>query len=84
MYYEIMALKAQNPGLKEVWDKESAAKYLIYGDGDQWISYDDADTFKQKREFQSKLGLGGALIWASDAGMCLPSFYAIKLTRCDR
>jgi chitinase len=69
MYYEIMALKAQNPGLTEVWDHGAAVKYLTYGQGNaQWISYDDADTFKQKRDFQQKLGLAGSLIWASDAG----------------
>jgi GH18 family chitinase len=72
MYYEIMALLKQNPSLasKIVWDRAAAAKYVVYGDGKQWISYDDADTFKQKRDFQEKLGLGGALIWASDAGTC--------------
>jgi chitinase len=68
MYYEIMALMAQNPGLQPVWDREAGVKYMTYGDGRQWISYDDADTFAQKRKFQSELGLGGALIWASDAG----------------
>jgi chitinase len=71
MYYEIMALKAQNPGTTVVWDRAAAVKYLTYGGGNQWVSYDDADTFKQKREFQDKMGLGGALIWASDAGECL-------------
>jgi chitinase len=68
MYYEIMALKAQNPNIPVVWDRAAAVKYLVYGDGKQWVSYDDADTFKQKRDFQEKMGLGGALIWASDAG----------------
>jgi chitinase len=68
MYYEIMALKAQNPSIPVVWDHLAAVKYMVYGNGKQWVSYDDADTFKQKRTFQDQLGLGGALIWASDAG----------------
>jgi chitinase len=68
MYYEIMALMAQNPSLTPVWDHDAAVKYLVYGDGKQWISYDDADTWKQKVDWANGLGLGGSLIWASDAG----------------
>jgi chitinase len=68
MYYEIMALLKQNPSLQSVWDHDAAVKYLIYGDGKQWISYDDVDTFSQKRKFQDQIGLGGLMIWASDAG----------------
>ncbi|QRW14045.1 chitinase [Ceratobasidium sp. AG-Ba] len=32
------------------------------------VSYDDADTFKQKIDYANKLGLGGMLIWAIDQG----------------
>ena len=67
MYYEIMALLQQNPSLRPVWDHAAAVKYLVYG-GNQWISYDDADTFKQKVDFANNIGLAGAMIWASDAG----------------
>ncbi|KAF8594968.1 hypothetical protein BDV93DRAFT_122313 [Ceratobasidium sp. AG-I] len=47
-----------------VWDKTAAVKYASWGD--QWISYDDTDTFKQKIDYANKLGLGGMLIWAID------------------
>lgn len=47
MYYEIQALLKQNPGLKPVHDQEAAINYLVF-DNDQWVSYDDAVTFKQK------------------------------------
>ena len=38
----------------------------IVWDHDQWVSYDDEETFKQKIEFGNKVGLGGLLIWAID------------------
>lgn len=49
--------------LKPIHDKEAAAKYIIWN-RDQWVSYDDEETFKQKIDFFNKLGLGGLLIWA--------------------
>ncbi|GIZ44487.1 hypothetical protein CKM354_000768400 [Cercospora kikuchii] len=64
-YYEIMALMRRNPNLRPVWDREAAVKYLTF-DNDQWVSYDDKDTFKQKIDWANSIGLGGALIWASD------------------
>ncbi|KAF2856398.1 glycoside hydrolase family 18 protein [Plenodomus tracheiphilus IPT5] len=33
---------------------------------DQWVSYDDKDTFKAKIDFANKVGLGGLLTWAID------------------
>ena len=52
-------------------DKEAAVKYFTFKAPDgttTWISYDDADTFKQKVDFANDLGVTGALIWASDTG----------------
>lgn len=46
-------------------DKTAAVKYLSW-DNDQWISYDDADTFKQKQDWANSVGFSGSLIWASD------------------
>jgi chitinase len=46
-------------------DEEAAVKYMTW-DNDQWISYDDADTFKQKKEWANNVGFSGSLIWASD------------------
>lgn len=80
MYYEIMALLEQNPDLKPVYDKEAGVKYLVYNK-DQWVSYDDEETFKQKVDWANKLGLGGSLIWASDAGKSTEHIaYAIAYT----
>jgi chitinase len=33
-------------GVTPTWDKTAAVKYIVWN-GDQWVSYDDADTFKQ-------------------------------------
>ncbi|XMA20473.1 hypothetical protein WAI453_013264 [Rhynchosporium graminicola] len=66
-YYEIQALLKQHTDLKPIWDKDAAVKYVVY-DKNQWISYDDPDTFKQKVEWANSVGLGGSLIWASDTG----------------
>lgn len=79
MYYEIMALLRQHPDLKPVHDEEAAVKYVVF-DRDQWVSYDDSDTFKQKVDWANKQGLGGSLIWASDTGRCHPKRMLLWLT----
>lgn len=66
-YYEVQQILQQNPGITPIWDKTAAVKYFSW-DNDQWISYDDADTFKQKVAWGDEVGLSGSLIWASDLG----------------
>ena len=44
-------------------DKEAAVKQVVW-DNNQWVSYDDGDTFKMKIDFANKLGLGGLMVWA--------------------
>lgn len=61
-YKEITEIINQKK-LKPEYDKKNAVKYIVW-DQDQWVSYDDEETFKQKIEFANKLGLGGLLIWA--------------------
>lgn len=51
--------------LTPVHDKEAGVKYITWN-SDQWVSYDDADTFEQKKDLAKDLGLGGYLIWAID------------------
>jgi GH18 family chitinase len=74
-YYEVQdilknALK-KNSGIEVIHDKTSAVKYFTY-DTDQWISYDDKDTFKQKIDWANDVGFSGSLIWASDLGLSAP------------
>ncbi|VBB73365.1 Putative Glycoside Hydrolase Family 18 [Podospora comata] len=65
MYYEIQAILKQVPNIKPVFDRKAAVKYFTF-DRDQWISYDDAETFKLKREWANRIGFGGSMIWAVD------------------
>ena len=45
-YKEITEIIDQKK-LKPVYDKKSAVKYVVW-DQDQWVSYDEEETFKQK------------------------------------
>ncbi|KFY45856.1 hypothetical protein V494_00722 [Pseudogymnoascus sp. VKM F-4513 (FW-928)] len=63
-YREIMAV-IDKKKIKPVHDKKAGVKYITWNN-DQWVSYDDADTFKQKKDLAKDLGLGGYLIWAID------------------
>ncbi|KAI4285352.1 MAG: hypothetical protein L6R38_000708 [Xanthoria sp. 2 TBL-2021] len=63
-YKEITQIIDQKK-IKPYYDEENAVKYIVW-DQDQWVSYDDEETFKQKIEFGNELGLGGLLIWAID------------------
>ncbi|KAJ0424780.1 hypothetical protein BJY00DRAFT_326015 [Aspergillus carlsbadensis] len=72
-YYEIMAAlenggsgsNSKRASITPVHDKNDAVNYFIFDD-DQWVSYDDETTFKQKVDWANSVGLGGAMIWASD------------------
>nr|KAI0406599.1 hypothetical protein F4802DRAFT_556676 [Xylaria palmicola] len=64
-YYEIQDILKKKSGVKVNHDKEAAVKYFSW-DNDQWISFDDADTFKQKVDWADSVGFSGSLIWASD------------------
>ncbi|KAF7533915.1 hypothetical protein G7Z17_g13445 [Cylindrodendrum hubeiense] len=63
-YREIQEIVKTNR-LEPVYDKNAGIKYITWNT-DQWVSYDDAETFKQKKDLAKALGLGGFLIWAID------------------
>lgn len=63
-YSEIIDIVAEDD-IKPIYDKENAIKYIVW-DENQWISYDDQQTFQQKIKFFNEKGLGGLLIWAID------------------
>lgn len=59
-------------------DKDAAVQIVTW-DNDQWVSYDDAETFKLKLEYANNLCLGGTMIWVSLAlgqGIWMRSFCA--------
>ncbi|THX54883.1 glycoside hydrolase [Aureobasidium pullulans] len=64
-HYEIEAVLDADSSIKPTYDKDAAVNYFTF-DKDQWVSYDDKTTFKQKIDWANNVGLGGALIWASD------------------
>jgi chitinase len=66
-YYEIMDILAQKSSITPVHDATDAVNYFVFDDN-QWVSYDDAVTFQQKVSWANSVGLGGAMIWASDLG----------------
>lgn len=43
--------------------KDAAVKQMVY-DTNQWVTYDDEDTFKLRADFARSLGLGGLMVWA--------------------
>lgn len=66
-YYEVQDILTKNPEIQVQHDEEAAVKYFSWNTN-QWISYDDEETFKQKTDWGNDIGFGGSLIWASDLG----------------
>jgi len=46
---------------------------MVY-DANQWISYDDAESFAEKRNFMDTRCIGGVMIWAGMHLRKQPSF----------
>ena len=51
--------------LKPVHDEKAAVKWITWNN-DQWVSYDDTDTFAKKKDFANSRCLGGLMVWAVD------------------
>lgn len=60
-------IKSRNNSLSTTtkYDASSTVKYNVY-DGNQWISYDDEQSFFDKKKFLSGRCLSGLMIWAID------------------
>ncbi len=52
-------------GLTPVLDKTAAVKYMSWN-SDQWVSYDDKETFQMKLQYANEMCLGGTMVWAMD------------------
>lgn len=61
-------------GTDVFYDEESTVKYMVFG-SNQWISYDDEESFAAKKKFQSSLCLKGMMLWSLDLDD--PSFGAM-------
>ncbi|KAL1968102.1 hypothetical protein VTN77DRAFT_2232 [Rasamsonia byssochlamydoides] len=62
---EIDAILKNNTAIMPVLDEIAAVKYFAW-DEDQWVSYDDAETFELKMNYAKSSCLGGILAWAID------------------
>ncbi|KAI0600742.1 glycoside hydrolase family 18 protein [Biscogniauxia sp. FL1348] len=49
-------------------DEEAVVKW-IHWDADQWVSFDDEETFVAKSTFAKDMGLSGTMVWAVDQGL---------------
>ncbi|KAL8826184.1 MAG: hypothetical protein Q9191_003962 [Dirinaria sp. TL-2023a] len=61
---EIQDIITKN-SLTPTWDHTAGVKWITW-DSNQWVSFDDADTFQQKKDFASQRCLGGLMVWAID------------------
>lgn len=61
MFSEIQAIIAD--GAQPTLDKAAAVKQIVW-DTNQWVSYDDSETFKMKIDYANGKCLGGTMIWA--------------------
>lgn len=61
---EIMDLISKTKS-KPVYDSKAKVNYMVYGENN-WISYDDERTFKDKIDFANSRGLNGLMMWAID------------------
>lgn len=52
----------QKNGVEPILYKEEAVKVATWGN--QWVAYDDEETFKLKSEYAQGLCLGGLMVWA--------------------
>ncbi|KAJ5894806.1 hypothetical protein N7495_006497 [Penicillium taxi] len=63
-YLDIQEIIDDAGGTAYLYEK-AAVKYMIYIN-DNWISFDDSGTFKQKIDYANKMGLSGLMVWAID------------------
>lgn len=72
-YYETQHILSNDSAINVIHDKDAAVKYLTWN-STQCISYDDKDTFQQKRDWANSIEFSGSLIWASSLGESLFGF----------
>ncbi|KAJ7114949.1 hypothetical protein C8R44DRAFT_984268 [Mycena epipterygia] len=69
MYNEIMSILSQTDSNGEtpspVFDEDAAVKYVVW-DTNQWVSYDDSESFAVKMNYANDHCIGGTMIWSMD------------------
>ncbi|KAF8961088.1 hypothetical protein BDZ97DRAFT_2077079 [Flammula alnicola] len=64
MFSEIQSI-LQSTSVQVVFDEVAAVKYIIW-DSNQWVSYDDGDSFALKMNYANDHCIGGTMIWSVD------------------
>lgn len=57
--------KKEELGSQSFYDEPSTVRWLVYA-SNQWISYEDAQSFRDKLKYQSSRCLKGSMIWSLD------------------
>jgi GH18 family chitinase len=63
--YNEISSRNHSLDVQTFYDPIATVKYNVY-EGNQWVSYDDAQSFDDKKKFLSSLCLSGVMIWAID------------------
>ncbi|KAI1104572.1 putative bacteriodes thetaiotaomicron symbiotic chitinase [Jackrogersella minutella] len=63
--YQEIAARNKSLDVHTFYNLSTTVKFNVY-DGDQWISYDDEQSWTDKKAFLSKRCLSGLMIWALD------------------
>lgn len=56
-------LDDESRGAVKTYDAEAAVQ-IVVSDGDQWVSYDDWESFETKMDYANSHCLGGTMVWA--------------------
>lgn len=65
LIYPEIESRNQSANAQTYYDSKSTVKYTVY-DYDQWVSYDDEQSFTDKKRYLNKRCLSGLMIWAVD------------------
>ncbi|KAL8692321.1 MAG: hypothetical protein Q9218_002638, partial [Villophora microphyllina] len=63
--YSELSSRNKSLDVHTFYDPKSTVKYNVYN-GNQWISYDDQESFTDKKRYLTSRCLGGLMIWAID------------------
>ncbi|KAL8697313.1 MAG: hypothetical protein Q9224_002379, partial [Gallowayella concinna] len=63
--YSELSSRNSSLDVNTFYDEKSSVKYNVFN-GDQWISYDDEQSFLDKKKYLTSRCLGGLMIWAID------------------
>lgn len=63
--YSELKSRSTSLDVQTFYDQKSTVKYNVFG-GNQWISYDDEQSFTDKKKYLTSRCLGGLMIWAID------------------